>query len=82
MSEKKEKKIIVYSTPVCPYCTSVKDYLKEKKINFTEIDVATNQEAAKKIVEETKQMGVPVINIDGEYVTGFDQAKIDQLLEN
>ena len=75
------KKVIVYSTPTCPYCIMAKDYLKENKIGFKEINVAIDQEKAKYIVEKTNQMGVPVIEIDGEFVPGFDQAKIDYLLD-
>lgn len=74
-------KITVYSTPVCPYCQMAKDYLKEKKLEFSEINVATDTEAAKKMIAETNQMGVPVIEIDGNFVVGFDKEKIDQLVD-
>ncbi|MFH1448122.1 MAG: glutaredoxin domain-containing protein [Candidatus Micrarchaeota archaeon] len=63
----------VYSTPTCPYCNMAKSYLKEHDIQFTEVDVAADQDAAKQIVEKTGQMGVPVIEIDGKYVIGFDK---------
>ncbi len=79
-------KITVYSTPTCGYCTMLKDFLNSKKVDFTEIDVAADQEAAKKMVEKTGQMGVPVsiIELEGgkeEVIIGFDQAKIIELLE-
>ncbi len=74
-------KIIVYSTPVCPYCQMAKDYLKEKKLDFQEINVAVDTQSAKKMVEKTNQMGVPVIEIDGNCVVGFDKEKIDQLID-
>lgn len=77
--------ITVYSTPTCGYCTMLKDFLNGKNVEFTEIDVAADQEAAKKMVEKTGQMGVPVSIIEleegkEEVVIGFDQAKIIELL--
>lgn len=79
---KTEKKIVkVYSTPTCPYCIEVKKYLKdEKKVEFIDVDVATDQKAAEEMVEKTGQMGVPVVEIDGKYVIGFDKEKIDELI--
>jgi len=74
------KKIIIYSTPTCPYCDMAKDYLKEKGFEFSIIDVASNVDEAKKMVEKTGQMGVPVLEIDGQIVIGFDKNKIDELL--
>ncbi len=76
--------IKVYSTPTCGYCTMLKDFLNSKNVEFEEIDVASDQEAAKEMVEKTGQMGVPVsvIEKDGkeEIIVGFDQAKIIELL--
>lgn len=57
-----------------------KQYLKEKNFEFEEIDVSKNEEAAKEMIEKSGQMGVPVIEIDGEIVVGFDKEKIDKLL--
>lgn len=73
-------KVTVYSTPTCPWCHKVKDYLKEKKIEFEDIDVSTNHEAAHEMVDKSGQMGVPVIDIDGTIIVGFDQAAIDKAL--
>ena len=59
-------KVKVYSTETCPWCIKVKDWLTENNVEFENIDVNTNQEAAKEMVAKTGQMGVPVIDIDGE----------------
>ena len=73
--------IKVYSTPTCPWCHKLKDYLNEKKIEFEDIDVSENQEAAKEMVEKSGQMGVPQIEINGKVIVGFDQEAIDAELE-
>lgn len=81
MSEEKNKKIIVYGTSTCPWCDKVKDFLKEKKVEFEYIDVAADQEKAKEMVKKSGQMGVPVIDVDGTIVTGFDINKLKELLK-
>jgi glutaredoxin-like YruB-family protein len=73
-------KIKVYSTPTCPWCHRVKDFLKEKKIEFEDIDVSEDQEAAKEMFEKSDQMGVPVLDIDGEIIIGFDIDAINKAL--
>lgn len=73
-------KVEIYSTPTCPYCVRAKEFFKEKKIDFVDYNVAEDQEMAKKMVEKTGQMGVPVIVIDEEVVIGFDQPRIEELL--
>jgi len=75
-------KIKIFSTPNCPYCIKAKEYLKEKGLEFEEIDISKDQDAAQDIIKRSKQMSVPVIEIDGELVIGFDKEKIDELLEN
>lgn len=74
------KTVAVYTTPTCPYCHQVKEYLKEKGIQFTEYNVATDLEARNTMVQKSGQLGVPVIEIDGNIIIGFDRAKIDSLL--
>jgi glutaredoxin 3 len=76
-----KKKVIVYSTPTCPYCVMVKKYLKENNIEYEDINVAEDQEKAKEMVDMTGQMGVPVVQIGKEFVIGFDKEKINELLE-
>lgn len=72
--------INIYSTPTCPYCHMVKNYLKSKSIDFNDYNVAEDQEKAKEMVEKTGQMGVPVIEIDNNIIVGFDKPEIDRLL--
>jgi len=74
-------KVTVYSTPTCPWCDRVKDWLKEKKVKFEVKDVSEDQEAAMEMVAKSKQMGVPVIDVDGQIVVGFDQARLKMLLK-
>ena len=70
----------VYSTPTCPYCVRVKAYLKQKNIDFVNIDVSGDETAIDEMVKLTGQMGVPVVVVDGKSVVGFDKSKIDLLL--
>ncbi len=74
-------KVTVYSTPTCPYCNTLKEFLKEHKIEFTEVNVAEDREAAKMIIRETNQMGVPVTKIDDQWIVGFDEAKLKEVLK-
>jgi len=73
-------KVKVYTTPVCPYCYALKDFLKEHQIEFEEIDVSADQTAAEEMIKKSGQMGVPVTEIDGEIVIGFDKEKLERLL--
>jgi len=70
----------VYSTLACPYCITLKMFLKEHEIEFEDIDVSKDEKALKEMVEKSGQMGVPVVEIDGEIVVGFDKEKICRLL--
>lgn len=74
-------KVTVYSTPTCPWCKKVKEYLKDKKIKFKEVDVSTDEKARNDMIEKSGQMGVPLIDIDGTIIVGFDQGKIDKALK-
>lgn len=71
----------VFSTPACPYCFALKNYLKEHDIKFEDIDVSQDQTAQKEMIEKSKQMGVPVLEADGQIIVGFDQPKIKRLLK-
>ncbi|MFA5034469.1 MAG: glutaredoxin domain-containing protein [Candidatus Margulisiibacteriota bacterium] len=70
----------IYSTPTCPYCKMAKAFLTEHNIQFEEIDVSVNQAAAQEMIGKSKQMGVPVLEIDGQIIVGFEKPKISQLL--
>jgi len=70
----------IYSTPTCPYCTMAKEYLKEKNIEFENINVAEDQKAAEEMIEKSGQMGVPVIDISGKIIVGFNKEEIEKEL--
>ena len=72
--------IKVYSTLMCPYCHMAKDFLKEHNIKFEDIDVSQNQEAAREMVKKSGQMGVPVIDINGKIIVGFDKEALKKEL--
>ncbi len=72
--------IKVYSTPTCPYCVTLKEFLKEKGFPFQDIDVSQDKQYLDEMVEKTGQYGVPVVDIDGQVVIGFDRERIMQLL--
>ncbi len=72
--------VIVYSTPTCSWCMAVKQHLRSHAVSFEEIDVSTDLQKVKAIVEKSGQYGVPVVDIDGEIVVGFDRPRIDALL--
>jgi glutaredoxin-like YruB-family protein len=66
-------KVTVYSTPTCPWCQKVKEFLKENNVAYHEINVAADHTAAQDMIEKSGQMGVPVIDIDGQIIVGFDK---------
>lgn len=74
------KTVKVYSTPTCPWCIRTKQFLKENNINFQDIDVSSDKQAADEMMQKTGQMGVPVIDIEGEIIVGFDKERIKQAL--
>ncbi|MDD5679841.1 MAG: glutaredoxin domain-containing protein [Candidatus Omnitrophica bacterium] len=75
------KNIKVYSTPTCPFCIRAKQFLKDNNVIFEDIDVSANQDKAQEMMKKSGQMGVPVLDIDGEIVVGFDKAQIKELLD-
>jgi glutaredoxin-like YruB-family protein len=78
---KTKTKVRVYSTAICPWCHTVKEWLREHKIDFEEVDVGADQKAAKEMIEKSGQMGVPVVEIDGQIVVGFDEEKLRHILK-
>ena len=70
----------VYSTPTCPFCIRAKQFLKDNNINFENIDVSSNPQALQEMTQKSGQMGVPVIDIDGEIIIGFDKEAISKAL--
>jgi glutaredoxin 3 len=74
--------VTVYSTSWCGFCHQLKSWLKDQNVEFKEIDIEADQDAAKEVVEATKQMGVPVTKIGDEYIVGFDRPKLEAALES
>ena len=74
------KTVTVYSTPTCHFCAMAKEFFKENGVPFNEVDVASNIEARKEMVEKSGQLGVPVIQIDNNIIIGFQKEKIANLL--
>ncbi len=73
--------IKIYTIPACPWCMKTKEFLKENKIKFEEINVASNKKAAKEIINKSGQTSVPVIDIDGKLILGFDELKLKKALK-
>lgn len=71
----------VYSTPTCPYCVMAKKYLSSRDVAFEDIDVSKDRGAALDMIQKSGQRGVPVLDINGTIVVGFDQNAIDSLLK-
>lgn len=74
-------KTIIYSTESCPWCHVTKDFLKDNNIEFEAKDVANDDAARAELVEKTGQLGVPVLDIDGTIIVGFDKAAISKALK-
>lgn len=74
--------IKVYSTPICPWCDKAKQYLKKMDVDFTEYNVQEDLQAREEMVSKSKQMGVPVLDINGTIIVGFDKKAINEALNN
>lgn len=72
--------VTIYSTPFCVYCKMAKAFFAEKNIVFTEKNVASDVPAREEMLKKSGQMGVPVIDIDGKIIIGFDKPKLQELL--
>lgn len=73
--------ITIYSTPTCMYCKTAKQFLGEHNIPYTEKNVASDMAAREEMVKKSGQLGVPVIDIDGQIVVGFDKERISEILK-
>jgi len=71
----------IYVTPSCPYCVTLKEFLKGHKVSFEEIDVSQDEKSRDYIIKKTGKMEAPVLEIEGEIVVGFDKEKIVKLLK-
>lgn len=74
------KNVIVYTTPTCSWCTTLKGWLRKNQVTFREVNVAADQSAAETMVRKSGQQGVPQTEINGQIVVGFDQTKLKNLL--
>lgn len=74
-------KIKVYSTPTCPYCKLVKEYLDGQKIAYTEVNVADDSTAANEMVKLSGQMGVPVVDIEGDVIVGWNKDALEEAIQ-
>lgn len=72
--------VIIYSTTTWPWCTKVKSYLDSKNVAYTDYNVSSDREKAMEMIQKSGQQGVPVLDIDGKIIVGFDQKKIDSTL--
>ena len=73
--------VTIYSTPTCPYCKMTKEFLKKHNVKYTDIDVSADSDKAQVMIKKSGQMGVPVIDIDGTIIIGFDQKKLKEALK-
>ncbi len=73
--------IKVYSTPTCPFCKRAKDFLKQNSFAFEDLNVAESEEARTEMINKSGQMTVPVLDIDGEIIVGFEVEKIKKALK-
>lgn len=77
---KPQPRVIIFTTPTCTYCNMAKKYFRERGIKFKDVDVSRDMAAARDMVRRSGQQGVPVIDIGGKIVVGFDRQKIDKYL--
>ncbi len=78
--QKKQPRVVVFTTPSCPWCNRVKSYLRQKGVVFKNVDVSRDRRAAEDMVRRTGQQGVPVVLIGSKAIVGFDKPKIDKYL--
>jgi len=72
--------IQVYTTPICPYCVTLKKFLKDNNVEFEEIDASASEEVQNMLIEKTGKMSVPVVVVNDEWTQGFNREKLTELL--
>lgn len=75
------KNVKIYSTPTCVYCKMAKEFFQKNNVHYQEFNVAEDQKAREEMVEKSHQLGVPVIDIDGEIFVGFNRSELEKALE-
>jgi glutaredoxin-like YruB-family protein len=78
--EKQSNRVVVYTTPTCSWCNTLKSYLRKNRIHFREVDISKDDNLAQQLVKRSGQQGVPQTDINGEIVVGFNKTRINQLL--
>lgn len=81
MVEETKPTVKVYTTPTCPYCIMARNFLRDKGVEFVEKNVAEDRDAAIEMIEKSGQMGVPVLEINGEIIVGFNRDAIKNALK-
>ena len=71
----------IYTTSTCPWCKKAKEWMKENKVKFTEKDVTQDEAARNEMIEKSGQMGVPVLDINGQILVGFDPKEMEKALK-
>lgn len=74
--------IKIYSTPTCPYCEMAKEYFRKNNVAYENVYVLADQNARQEMFQKSHQMGVPVIDIDGDIIVGFDRSSLDVAIGN
>lgn len=77
---KPQKRVTVYSTPTCTWCTTIKKHFDHYGIKYSDIDISKDSKAAEEMVRKSGQQGVPQTDINGQMIVGFDKVKINSLL--
>lgn len=75
------KSVTIYTTPTCGFCHMAKEFFKQNKVDFKEKDASVDRSVAEEMLQKSGQLGVPVIDIDGEIIVGFDQPRIKAALK-
>ena len=75
-----QKKVVIFTTPTCGWCTRAKQYFRKHRIRFTEVDVTRDQRGAQDMIRRSGQRGVPVILIGNQAIVGFDKPRVDSML--
>lgn len=73
-------RVTIYTTPTCVYCKMTKVFFKENGVNYEEKDVSIDAAARDEMIKRSNQMGVPVVDIDGQILVGFDKEGLSALL--
>jgi len=78
--KKPQPKVRIFSTPACPFCYTLKEFLKEQDIEFEEVDVSKDEKAREEMIKKSGRLEAPIVEVNGQFVVGFDKEKICKLL--